>query len=216
MTASANVPVDANATIGTLLAPDANVIARRDAIHVPVYPAVAAYMLVPGHHVGLRAEDGKAHYCVDTIGIVDPFLTANVPAGATFWIMIYPRVITSLRHAWTHPTIPDETTPHATSPHTPPQPQAATVNAAAPVAAVFVPDADAVRELTEFANEIGATYQELIEHATAYVEHGQSWHEGDRFEDYPQVPRNFWRQFERATGIRTDIDDDYGFFSCSC
>ncbi len=41
------------------------------------------------------------------VGIVDPFLKDVVLAGQYFWLVVYPRQITSLRHVWTHPQIPD-------------------------------------------------------------------------------------------------------------
>jgi hypothetical protein len=83
---------------------------QRDAIHLAVIPVEASAYLAPGWHVYI--ENGKAYACDDEhdprgVGIVDPFLKSAARAGQWFWCVIYPRVITSLRHVWTHPQIPD-------------------------------------------------------------------------------------------------------------
>jgi hypothetical protein len=75
--------------------------ARRDAVHVAVAPVVAGENLHPGHHVALK--DGRAFAKGQTIGVVDPFLTADVQEGERFWLFLYPNTVTSLRHVWTHP-----------------------------------------------------------------------------------------------------------------
>ena len=79
----------------------------RDAIHLAVNPTEAAQTLLPGGHVKLdadgravRADIGKG------LGIVDPFLTDAVKAGDWFWLVVYPRQITSLHHVWEHPDFP--------------------------------------------------------------------------------------------------------------
>ena len=77
---------------------------RRDAIHVAVAPVTAAARLVPGQHVGL-VQDGNTELvgpCDRTIGVVDPFLAADVEPGQRFWLFLYPGTITGLRHVWTH------------------------------------------------------------------------------------------------------------------
>jgi len=79
----------------------------RDAIHLAVNPTEAAQTLLPGGHVKLdadgravRADIGKG------LGIVDPFLEDTVKAGDWFWLVVYPRQITSLHHVWEHPDFP--------------------------------------------------------------------------------------------------------------
>lgn len=79
---------------------------QRDAIHVALAPATAATRLTPGEHVGLvRADDAELAGPTDNnIGIVDPFLAAEVEPGQRFWLFLYPNSVTGLRHIWTHPT----------------------------------------------------------------------------------------------------------------
>jgi len=81
---------------------------KRDAVHLAVEPAVAGDWLTPGADVGFL-EDGKAYDSgsdAKMVGIVDPFLKAPVRPGARFWLVVYPRQITSLRHVWEHPDFP--------------------------------------------------------------------------------------------------------------
>lgn len=101
-----SVSTDALETLGTVI--DEN--QKRDAIHLAVIPVVAMATMKPGQHV--RLENGKNAYPCKSyqgLGIVDPFLKAPVQKNERFWMVIYPRVITSLRHVWTHPELPDET-----------------------------------------------------------------------------------------------------------
>lgn len=91
-------------TLGTLI-PDGD--RRRDAIHVAVAPVTAGTSLRPGQHVGF-APAGQTEVVGpvepgESIGLVDPFLTDEVPSGQRFWLFLYPNTVTSLRHVWTHP-----------------------------------------------------------------------------------------------------------------
>ncbi|WP_199272495.1 hypothetical protein [Paraburkholderia acidisoli] len=94
-----SVATDALETLGTII--DGS--QARDAIHLAVEPVIAAHNMEPGAHVGLMA-DGRASEIADKhVGIVDPFLKDGVCAGERFWLVVYPRQITSLRHVWEHP-----------------------------------------------------------------------------------------------------------------
>jgi hypothetical protein len=85
-----------------------NAYARRDAIHVALAPVEAVGNLFPGQHVGVR--DGKASSAyAPLVGIVDPFLPADVLPGQWFMLFLYPNTVTSLRHEWTHPAFPTAT-----------------------------------------------------------------------------------------------------------
>lgn len=85
----------------------------RDAIHLAVEPVEAGQNLKAGDHIYL--VEGKAYkitkYNVDALGIVDPFLPKGVKEGEKFWLVVYPRKITSLRHVWSHPDFPEEVPP---------------------------------------------------------------------------------------------------------
>ncbi len=77
---------------------------RRDAIHIAVAPVTATTTLRPGEQVGL-IPGSREHVAPGdhNIGIVDPFLTAQVEAGQRFWLFLFPDTITGMRHVWAHP-----------------------------------------------------------------------------------------------------------------
>lgn len=88
-------------TLGTTNIPE---FAGRDAIHIAVIRRVAATTLYPGQHVDVDGlPNGNK-----TVGIVDPYLTTPVYPGSQFWLLLYPRSITGLRHVWTHPDFDNE------------------------------------------------------------------------------------------------------------
>ena len=93
---------EAQAWLGKLLPDDV----ARDATHVAVVPMVAATEMEPGTHCGVVA-DGQAGLVSEdkTIGIVDPFLCENVKKGERFYLCLYPRSVTGLRHIYDHPAL---------------------------------------------------------------------------------------------------------------
>lgn len=99
---------DALDTLGSKL--DADDPNERDAVHLAVFKCQAAHALLAGEDVGLN-DEGKADTGFDSVGIVDPFLQAPVRPGEWFWLMVYPRQITTLRHVWEHPAFPPSTAP---------------------------------------------------------------------------------------------------------
>ena len=86
----------------------------RDAIHIAVAPVVATEQLNPGQRIWFVEKGNYERVCGGgfftdhAIGIVDPFLTGPVNEGDRFWMFLFPRTITSLRHEWTHPAFPEE------------------------------------------------------------------------------------------------------------
>jgi len=83
-------------SLGTTNIPDT---AGRDAIHIAVIRRVAETRLFPGQHVGIDGNPSGEK----TVGIVDPYLANTVMPGESFWMLLYPRTITGLRHVWNHP-----------------------------------------------------------------------------------------------------------------
>lgn len=98
-----SVSTDALETLGKIIGPDE----KRDAIHLAVENAIAGQTLNPGDNIGFL-PDGTVGYCAKPLGIVDPFLKSPVKAGQRFWLVVYPRQITSLRHVWSHPSFPEK------------------------------------------------------------------------------------------------------------
>jgi hypothetical protein len=99
------VHTDALDTLGTVL--DAVKGLKRDAVHMAVEPCIAAEKLHAGQHVGRLANGTYSASAGKHLGIVDPFLKVPVYPESVFWLMVYPRTITSLAHVWEHPDFPD-------------------------------------------------------------------------------------------------------------
>lgn len=97
-----SVSTDALETLGTIIGPGQG----RDAIHLAVEPVIAAQDLKPGQDVGF--VEGGVGESTTPLGIVDPFLAQGPRKGQYFWMLVYPRQITSLRHVWSHPAFPEE------------------------------------------------------------------------------------------------------------
>lgn len=68
--------------------------------------------------------------------------------------------------------------------------------------------------VTEYADRIGVSYDDLMRHAKDHVEHGSYWVEGGRFEG-ESLPDGFWEHYEKITGEEVETNRD-NFFSCSC
>ncbi len=97
---------DATATMGTVLMPGTM---GKDAVHVAVVACEASTNLEVGAAVAISHRDADAPLAFianrkDSIGIVDPFIDDRfIKAGQRFWLYLFPRTITGLRHVWTHP-----------------------------------------------------------------------------------------------------------------
>jgi hypothetical protein len=191
-------------TVGTLIDESAG----RDAIHIAIAPAVAAHTLVAGQDIGFVDEVGLGLVgkVSDPIGIVDPFLKDPVFAGQRFWLFLYPRTITSLRHVWTHPAFAEET---AT------RPKNGNKQASEDWLRNFIARSDCPE------------YDRLI----AAVNAGGNWQRSDdddyyaiRIEDeylhvngwdaHGEIPSEFWDHIEVVTGRKMTKRPTY--FSCSC
>lgn len=174
---------------------------RRDAIHLAVEPVEAGERLQPGEHI--KVVDGIATTAEpeECLGIVDPFLIKTVKIGERFWFVMYPRVVHSLRHVWSHPSFPDEELAGDTD------------------------DQDDARNRTAQARawirmhaaELGVTYQRLMQMATEWLESGEVFTEigSEHMRDTLRV-EEFWTNYECMTGVKVDPDRRYSFIGCSC
>lgn len=184
-----SVSTDALETLGTII--DEN--AGRDAIHVAVEPVRAGEKLFPGQDVGL--VNGVAHANVICVGIVDPFLKSAVLEGEWFWMLLYPRTITSLRHVWAHPAFdqPNETisrTDHV---------------------------AKSEAWIADHAELLGLGKAKLMAYAAEWlngeeyqVQQGSEWWR-DNFD-----ATEFWHHYEVVTGTTVAADKKHSFFCCTC
>lgn len=191
---------DALDTLGSIIGPNE----ARDAIHLAVFNAVAGAYMKPGTHVMLMPDKATAVPAVagEGIGIVDPFLTQKVKFGERFWLVVYPRQITSLRHVWEHPAFQPSEAP-----------------AAAP-AADAMPNASEAW-LRNFADEVDADYDEMMAVAATHCEGSASrWGDylcdGGKWEGQG-TPAEFWTHFAAVTGKKPSTEyGTPGIFSCSC
>jgi hypothetical protein len=184
---------DTMEVVGTILKEDIG----RDAIHIAVMAVRAAHYLDPGEHIGL--ENGLATSDAEKLlGIVDPYLKDPVKKREMFLMHLYPRTIQSLKHVWAHPDIPEK--PEPTTEEN---------------AGLSEEQIAAKEYLTDFAESIGRTYQQLIEAATDYIQSGETWSGGSGFEGL-SCGDEFWDHYEKITGVRVDPNERSSFFSCSC
>lgn len=187
-----SVSTDALETLGTIFEDGG-----RDAIHLAVEPVVAGETLRPGQHIG--TADGVAWATkqnVKKVGIVDPFLTESVRPHQKFWLVIYPRKITSLRHVWSHPDFPE------------------------PAHDRYAGMSTSEKWLREYADSLPVHLDELLMHAEWWVEStknggwGDYWCDGGRFEGV-RLPEAFWDHYHAYTSKPID-PEKRSFFTCSC
>lgn len=192
-----SVSTDALATLGTII----DDTQKRDAIHLAVIPMVARAPLSPGDHVSKDCEYVMA-YAPAAVGIVDPFLKTGVEPGQRFWCVIYPRVITSLRHVWSHPAFAQESEP-------------------------FIPPGASESEawIRNLCDDMDIGYSEMMSGADAWVEtFNQRWgrdyvtQQGSTSwqSEFPEQAEEFWRHYEIVRGVNVPQDRRGSFFSCSC
>lgn len=188
------VATDALATLGMII----DDTQKRDAIHLAVLPMQAVTKLFPGQDVGL--VPGGAGPSVTPLGIVDPFLKAPVQAGERFWLILYPRTISSLRHVWSHPAVDDEP-------------------AQKPIDTGSLADRKAASEawLRDFASTADTPgYERLIAEA---VNPKDGWGDPEYLhfngsDAHGEIPAAFWDHVEVVTGQK--IEKRAKYFSCSC
>jgi hypothetical protein len=92
--------------IGKIL--EQGVIYNRDAIHVPIMPAIALEELKPGEKIVLKKTGDETFGAAKStsnslIGVVDPYLREPVKVGEKFFVWIKPSTVQKLWHEWSHP-----------------------------------------------------------------------------------------------------------------
>lgn len=170
------------------LAPDG---AKRDAVHVAVAPVIAGHDMNPGDHVGVN-EHGVAVVKVSPeIGIVDPFLTAQVKAGEQFWLFLYQKSVTNMRHHWSHPAFPDKK-----------------------AKASVVDKTESERWLRQWAQQNDSPpYEELV---TACVNSNNDDYLTVYGDASGQIPSELWDHVEVVSGHKIPSRFRARYFSCSC
>lgn len=190
------VTTDALETLGTIIESGG-----RDAIHLAVEPVIAAEDLYPGQHVGLGA-DGATTNGVKKLGIVDPFIVGPIPKGKMFWLVVYPRQITSLRHVWEHPDFVEKKSPVSNE-------------------GILTEKEKSEEWIRGFADRIQQHPNRLMEAAEIWVnsEGDGRWPEytydnSETYKDYYNEFPEFWKHYEIVTGRAPRSAES--FFTCSC
>lgn len=193
------VATDALATLGTII----DETAGRDAIHLAVEPSVAAVRLFPGQDVGF--VEGGMGPCNKPVGIVDPFLKSTVSPGQHFWLLIYPRQITSLRHVWEHPSFPGA---------------AQAAEALPPPERKLSQKEHSEAWIRSFADNVGLDYEEVMDGARAWIRdqkrNGYGVYISAPFLEGTSVPDKFWDHYETVVDEKVDEQHRGSFFTCSC
>lgn len=200
---------DATATMGSVLPATAT---GRDAVHVAVIAAIAGEVLYVGQDVGITPDiDGTPiARSGNPIGIVDPFLKGRVQSGDRFWLFLYPRTITSLRHVWTHPAFAD-----------------------APAGTAYNRPAEKIASeqwLRDFAKSHDCPrYEDIIAGVAGTYVAGQGYErdgencslDSEYFffvgtDAHDPIPPEFWDHIEVVTGQKIEPNRRARAFSCSC
>lgn len=146
--------------------------AERDAIHIAIAPVVAGEELEPGTHVGFDENGLAVTFKSKSIGVVDPFLKYPVEKGQKFWLFLYPKTVTNLRHDWSHPAFKNEPTSGSIS----------------------------MGWLQHFAELHQMTYNDLMAAVEKYVSDGCSVAViEDDFKQW-ETPDEFWVHYKAVTG----------------
>lgn len=216
------VQTDALATLGTVI----DDTQKRDAIHLAVIPVQVqgSQPVYAGQHVD---QYGNPNPLIPPnkpdnpfVGIVDPFLAGPVYPGQWFWLVIYPRKITSLRHVWDHPLFPAEVqavngakTPAELLAEIKTRKKLTPIEHAVNIESIKL---EAAKQfIRNEADSVGLSYQRLIDAAGDYLDHGDYVTGGDEMEG-AYTSSEFWDHFEVVTGRVVDPKDRGSFFSCSC
>lgn len=205
-----SVHTDALATLGTIITDKE----QRDAIHLAVEPIQAGESLGVGMNIGI-GKDGKAYSRgVKLVGIVDPFLDSIVEKGQWFWLIVYPRQITSLRHVWEHPDFENIT---GEAPKMYNDDKSKSIEESKEWIRQYAENLSGVDHDYDDNERFTITYDNLMETAMTWVEDddifGDFLVRGGLLEGVCTSPK-FWEHFTNITGLKAPSETN--FFSCSC
>lgn len=180
-------------TLGEILPRDPG----RDAIHLATYAVKSDERLFPGQHIGFVGDKVSAK-AEKLIGIVDPFLPTGANPGEMFWLVLYPRSITSLRHVWTHPEFTSEK-----------------ASTSAPIMSAKETSEAWLRNFISTADSPG--YELVIAKA---LDNSDAWDSEylhfDGRDAHGEIPPEFWDHVEIVTGEKIEAKKRASYFSCSC
>lgn len=192
------VSTDALETLGTIITDGG-----RDAIHLAVEPVEAGESLNKGEDLVLI--EGKAFAAVHhperkPLGIADPFLKERIQKGQKFWLLVYPRQITSLRHVWSHPDFPEDVTTDKAEP------------TELEISKAWI---------ASFAEQLDQTYNRLMAAADMWVETDDGKYGGEYTYDNSETYKDHWDKFpefwEHYKVVRgKEPVTKESFFTCSC
>lgn len=199
------VSTDALETLGSILDDKQ----KRDAIHLAVEPVIAGEWLYPGAHITVENGIAFASKVGEGLGIVDPFLQERVNKGERFWFVMYPRMVHSLRHVWSHPAFKDEVKEEEV-----------------PAAPSKEESEKWLREFIEKSDCPG--FDIVIAAATGKPLPGDEREWGASYENtgdylyfqgmdaHSEIPPEFWDHIENYTGVKVPQEMRATSFSCSC
>ena len=176
---------------------------ERDAIHVAILPAIAHKDLVRAERVGY--SDGYTT-SQNAVGISDPYL-GDIEKGQMFYIFLFPNTITSLRHNWSHPDIPEIVKEKEINKFTKEQSEKWLRE--------FIRDNDCPDYDTLIIAASGGQLPDLEYYGQAYNNDGEYLHFNGR-DAHSDIPEEFWDHIEVITGKKITRDKRAKSFSCSC
>lgn len=202
--------------MGAILPDD---VGGRDAVHVAVVAVtVGGGPAWAGRDVGveLTASGYIANGNIKPhVGILDPFVKDTIQGGQRCWLYLYPRSITSLAHAWSHPAFPETDTL--------PTPGGQTERSQAWLREFCArsdcpPYEEMLRILERAANgETSGSFRDESDDSDAgyYRIDANSFYIGG-VDASGKIPDEFWIHAEKITGRPISLKKKPEYFSCSC